>query len=68
VRSRVTYPRRSDTLATRYQLAYWTGECGEYPKVLFQFEGLVPDQERVRGPITPDTLSTRFRPLPRIPV
>ena len=48
-----------DTLTTRNNIAYWTGEVGDAREALRLFTELLPDQERVLGRDHPDTLTTR---------
>jgi hypothetical protein len=52
-------PDHPDTLRTRSNIAYYTGEAGDARKALGLFEALLPDMTRVRGPAHPDTLATR---------
>ena len=56
---RVLGPEHPDTLATRGNLAYWTGVAGDAAGARDQFAALVPIQERVLGPEHPDTLTIR---------
>ena len=48
-----------DTLTTRNNIAYWTGDVGDSREALRLFTELLPDQERVLGRDHPDTLTTR---------
>ena len=48
-----------DTLATRGNIAFWTGWCGNVGEALRLSKELLPDLERVPGPGYPDTLWTR---------
>ena len=52
-------PDHPETLGTRHNIAYWTGECGDAAGALRLLRDLLPDQERVLGPDHPDTLRTR---------
>ena len=52
-------PEHPDTLTTRHQLAYWTGEAGEAAGARDQVAALLPIRERVSGPEHPHTLTTR---------
>ena len=52
-------PDHPDTLATRSNIAHWTGQTGEARGALERFEALRPDQERVLGPDHPATLTSR---------
>jgi hypothetical protein len=52
-------PDHRDTLRTRHNLAFWTGECGDAREALRLAETLLPDRTRVLGPDHPDTLTTR---------
>ena len=52
-------PDHPDTLATRHNIAYWTGQAGDARGALELFTALLPDQQRVLGPDHPDTLATR---------
>jgi len=56
---RVLGPDDPDTLATRQNIALWTGKSGQWAKALRLFRALLADQERVLGPDHPDTLATR---------
>ncbi len=48
-----------DTLATRYELAYWQGEAGESAAAAEAFAELLNDCLRILGPNHPNTLNTR---------
>jgi hypothetical protein len=50
-------PEHSDTLAARYQLAYWTGEAGDAAGARDQLAALLPVEERVLGANHPDALA-----------
>jgi Tetratricopeptide repeat/Trypsin-like peptidase domain len=52
-------PDHPDTLTTRNNIAYWTGEAGRPDVAVELFSAVLPDMERVLGPDHPDTLSTR---------
>jgi hypothetical protein len=52
-------PRHPDTLATRTNIAYWTGQSGDPAAALRLYQELLPDRETVLGPRHPDTLTTR---------
>ena len=52
-------PDHPDTLTTRHNIAFWTGEVGDAREALRLFTELLPDQERVLGRDHPDTLTTR---------
>ena len=56
---RVLGPDHPDTLATRGNIAAWTGQCGDAAEALRLSQELLPDQVRVLGPGHPDTLTTR---------
>ncbi len=56
----VSYPASSpDTLTTRHNIAFWTGQAGDTAQALRLCCKLLPDVERVLGPEHPDTLTTR---------
>ena len=46
-------PEHPDTLATRHNLAVWTGEAGDAAGARDQFAALLPIHERVLGPEHP---------------
>ena len=48
-----------NTLATRHNIASWTGEMGDARGALQHLIDLLPDQERVLGRDHPNTLATR---------
>lgn len=48
-----------DTLTTRANIAFWTGQSGDAREALRLFRELLPDMERVLGPDHPATLTTR---------
>ncbi len=52
-------PGHPDTLATRNNIAHWTGECGDAAGALRLSQELLPDLVRMLGPGHPDTLATR---------
>jgi Tetratricopeptide repeat len=52
-------PGHPDTLVTRHELAYWTGEAGDAAGARDQCAALLPMIERVLGPGHPATLTTR---------
>ena len=56
---RVLGAERPDTLATRANLARWTGQAGDAAAARDQYATLLPVQERVLGAEHPDTLATR---------
>jgi hypothetical protein len=55
----VLRPDHPGTLATRGNIAGWTGQCGDAAGALRLFRELLLDLERVLGPDHPDTLTTR---------
>ena len=59
VRERVLGREHPDTLATRANLARWTGEAGDAAAARDECAALLPVEERVRGREHPDTLITR---------
>ena len=59
VNERVLGPEHPDTLATRGDLAYWSGEAGDAAGARDQYAALLAVNERVLGPEHPDTLATR---------
>ena len=52
-------PDHPDTLITRSNVAYWTGQAGDARGALDLATALLPDRQRVLGPDHPDTLITR---------
>ena len=52
-------PEHRDTLVARANLAYWTGEAGDYAGARDQFAALLPLQERVLGREHRRTLADR---------
>jgi tetratricopeptide (TPR) repeat protein len=52
-------PDDENTLRTRQNIAYWTGETGKAAEALRLSQELLPDRERVLGRHHPGTLSTR---------
>ena len=52
-------PNHPDTLATRSNIARWTGENGDAPGALRLFSELLPVRVRVLGRNHPETLATR---------
>ena len=52
-------PDHPDTLVTRHELAYWTGEAGDAAEARDQCAALLPLIEWVLGPEHPATLTTR---------
>ncbi|MEU5240962.1 tetratricopeptide repeat protein [Streptomyces lydicus] len=48
-----------DTLTTRQEVAFWTGEAGEPKKALKLYTDLLEDRVRILGPDDSDTLATR---------
>jgi len=58
-RERVLGPDHPDTLRTRHDIAFWTGETGEGAEALRLSKELRPDVERVLGPEHPDTRAVR---------
>ncbi|HSV65487.1 MAG TPA: tetratricopeptide repeat protein [Mycobacteriales bacterium] len=52
-------PNHPDTLTTRGNIAFWTGETGDAAEALRLFRELLPDLQRVLGPNHPDTLATQ---------
>jgi hypothetical protein len=59
VRERVQGREYPDTLATRHEIARWSGEAGDAAGARDQFAALLPVRERVQGPNHPDTLAAR---------
>lgn len=56
---RILGPRHHDTLITRSQLAYYTGEAGDPAAARDQLEKVLPEMERVLGKSHPHSLVTR---------
>jgi hypothetical protein len=52
-------PDHPNTLATRSDVAHWTGETGSAEEALALFEALLSDEVRVLGPDHPEALATR---------
>jgi hypothetical protein len=52
-------PDHPGTLATRSNVAYWTGRSGKPEEALRLARELLPDQRRVLGPDHPDSITTR---------
>jgi hypothetical protein len=59
LRHRVQGADHPDTLATRSNIAHWTGDCGDPAGALQLLRELLQDQQRVLGPDHPGTLATR---------
>jgi len=59
VYERVLGPKHRDTLETRANLAYWTGQAGEVARARDQLAALLPVYERALGPESWDTLELR---------
>ena len=59
MRERVLGPEHPHTLATRGNLADWTGKAGDAAAARDLFAELLPVYERVLGPEHPDTLDSR---------
>jgi hypothetical protein len=59
VSERVLGAQHPDTLATRQELAHWTGLAGDPAAARNQFAALLPELEKVRGPEHPRTASAR---------
>ena len=58
-RRRLQHPDHPDVLATRGDIAYWTGQGGGAAAALRLFRELLLDRVRVLGPDHPDVLATR---------
>lgn len=52
-------PDHPDTLATRGNVAYWTGEAGDTSQAVALFEALEPDMVRVLVRDHPDAVIMR---------
>jgi hypothetical protein len=61
VSERVLGTEHPSTLATRHQLASYTGEAGDPARARGLLAGLLPVSERVLGAEHPDTLTTRHQ-------
>ena len=59
VSERVAGPEHPHTLATRHNLARWTGGAGDPAAARDQYAALLPVSERVSGPEHPATLNAR---------
>ena len=59
LRRRIQGDDHPDTLRTRRNVAFWTGECGKRTEALRLFRELLPDLVRVLGPGHLRTLGTR---------
>jgi tetratricopeptide (TPR) repeat protein len=59
LRTAIQSPDHPGTLATRVNVAYWTGNSGDVAGALLLLRELLPDQQRVLGPDHPGTLATR---------
>jgi hypothetical protein len=59
LRTSIQSPDHPGTLATRSNIASWTGHCGDMAGALRLSRELLPDRERVLGPGHPGTLTTR---------
>ena len=59
LRHRIQGVDHSDTLTTRYHIAFFTGQSGHLMEALRLLQQLLLDMERVLGPDHPNTLSTR---------
>src|SRR5206468_11853806 len=58
VHERVFGPEHPGTLASRRNVAGWTGEAGDAASARDQLAELLPSYEQVLGPDHPDTLTT----------
>ena len=56
-RQRVLGPDHPETLTTRHNIAYFTGQTGDVGTALSLCEALLPDRQRVFGPDHPYTRS-----------
>jgi hypothetical protein len=61
VRERVLGPDHARTLATRHELARWTGEAGDAAGARDLLAALLPVRERVSGPEHPETQLARHQ-------
>jgi hypothetical protein len=59
LREEVSGPDHPATLATRHNLAYWTGQAGDAAAARDQFAALLRSQEEVSGPEQPQALNIR---------
>ena len=59
LRTRIQGRRHPATLASRADIAYWTGHSGDEAAALALYQELLPDLEQVLGPRHHDTLDTR---------
>ena len=59
LRQRLQGPDHRQTLTTRGNIAFWTGECGDSAQALRLDRELLPDRVRVLGPDHRQTLTTR---------
>jgi len=59
LRQRLQGPDHRQTLTTRGNIAFWTGECGDSAEALRLDRELLPDLVRVQGRDHPHTLTTR---------
>ena len=58
-RRRLQHPDHPDVLATRANIAFLTGQCGDAAAALQLFQELLPDRVRVLGPDHPSSLTAR---------
>ena len=58
VREQTLGPEHPDTLATRDDLAAWTGQAGDPGEARDQYSALLSVYQRVLGPDHPKTLAT----------
>jgi hypothetical protein len=61
IREQIHGPERPGTLATRDNLAYWTGQAGDAAGARDQYAALLPIREQIQGPQHPRTLATRMQ-------
>jgi tetratricopeptide (TPR) repeat protein len=59
LRNQLQTPGHPDTLTSRGNIAYWTGQSGNTAEALHLARKLLADQEQVLGPDHPATLRTR---------